>query len=198
MSEDETVANYNERVMEIANESFNLGKEILEYKIVRKVLRSLPGKFDMKVIAIQETHDITTLKLDELFESLLNFEMTISNREDKKGKGIAFKSIYEEESADNKLASEANVNESTTLVTKKFSKVVKRFRNMNSTGSNTRNSITFRRRDGESYYRRDSENLNRRDGDNFRRRDGEGRTFKCRECDGFGHYQPECPMFFRK
>ncbi|TYJ95519.1 gag-pol polyprotein [Cucumis melo var. makuwa] len=49
MSEDESVAGYNERVLEIANESFNLGEKIPESKIVRKVLRSLLGKFDMKL-----------------------------------------------------------------------------------------------------------------------------------------------------
>ncbi|TYK02703.1 gag-pol polyprotein [Cucumis melo var. makuwa] len=48
MSKDEIVVDYNERVLEIANESFNLGEKIHESKIVRKVLCSLPGKFDMK------------------------------------------------------------------------------------------------------------------------------------------------------
>ena len=110
MSKDEIVVDYNERVLEIANESFNLGEKIHESKIVRKVLCSLPGKFDIKVTIIEEAHDITTLKLNELFRSLLTFEMAISNREDKKGKGIAFKSIYEEETIDNKSLSEANVN----------------------------------------------------------------------------------------
>ena len=52
---------------------------------------------------------------------------------------------------------------------------------MNSTGSNSRNPINFRRRDGE----------------NFRRRQ-EGRTFKCRECGAFSHYQAECSTFLRK
>ncbi|KAA0047775.1 putative amidase [Cucumis melo var. makuwa] len=59
--------------LEIANESFNLGEKAPESKIVRKVLRSLLEKFDMKVTAIEEAHDITTLKLDELFRSLLIF-----------------------------------------------------------------------------------------------------------------------------
>ena len=73
MSEDESVAEYNEGVLEITNESFSLGDKIPESKIVRKVLHSLLGKFDMKVIAIEEAHDITKLKLDELFGSLFLF-----------------------------------------------------------------------------------------------------------------------------
>ena len=104
----------------------------------------------MKVTAIEEAHDITKLKLDELFGSLLTFEIAISNRENKKGKDVAFKSVYKKESTDNKSPSEANVNESIALLTKQFSKVVKKFINMNTTGSNSRNSINIRRRDGES------------------------------------------------
>ncbi|KAA0056213.1 putative mitochondrial protein [Cucumis melo var. makuwa] len=81
MTEDESVCDYNKRVLEIANESLLLGEKIPDSKIVRKVLRSLPRKFDMKVTAIEEAHDITTLKLDELFGSLLTFEMAIADRE---------------------------------------------------------------------------------------------------------------------
>ncbi|KAA0032128.1 gag-pol polyprotein [Cucumis melo var. makuwa] len=85
MTEDESASKYNERVLEIANDSLLRSEKIPESKIVRKVLRSLPRKFDMKVTAIEEAQDITTLKLDELFGSLLTFEMAISNRESKKG-----------------------------------------------------------------------------------------------------------------
>ncbi|KAA0050595.1 gag-pol polyprotein [Cucumis melo var. makuwa] len=79
MFEDESVSEYNERVMEIANanKSLLLGEKIPDSKIVRKVLRSLPRKFDMKVTAIDEAHNNTTLKIDELFGSLLTFEMAI-------------------------------------------------------------------------------------------------------------------------
>ena len=45
MFEDQSVAECNERVLEIADESFNLGEKISESKIVGKLLRSLPGKF---------------------------------------------------------------------------------------------------------------------------------------------------------
>ena len=118
MSKDEFVAEYNERVLEIAKVSFNLGEKIPESKIVRKVMRSLPRKSDMKVTAVEEAHNITKLKLDELFGSLLTFEMAISNRENKKGKGIALKSSYEEDSTDNKSSSKANVKEPIALLTK--------------------------------------------------------------------------------
>ncbi|TYK05471.1 Copia protein [Cucumis melo var. makuwa] len=55
MTEDESVSGYNERVLEIANDSLLLGKKISESKIVRKVLRSLPRKFDMKKSTVNQS-----------------------------------------------------------------------------------------------------------------------------------------------
>ncbi|KAA0063258.1 gag-protease polyprotein, related [Cucumis melo var. makuwa] len=101
----------------------------------------------MKVTTIEEAHDITKLKLDELFGSLVTFEMAISHRENKKGKGIAFTSIYEEETIVNQFDNEANMNESIALLMKQFSKVVKKFKNLNTTESNAKNLTNYRRRE---------------------------------------------------
>ena len=72
----------------------------------------------MKVTAIKEAHDITTLDLDELFGSLLRFEMPTADRESKKGKGIAFKSTHVSEEVECDI--EANMDESIALLTKQF------------------------------------------------------------------------------
>ncbi|TYK07297.1 gag-pol polyprotein [Cucumis melo var. makuwa] len=50
MTEDESVSENNDRVLEIANDSLLLGEKISESKIVRKVL--IPRKFDMKETAV--------------------------------------------------------------------------------------------------------------------------------------------------
>ncbi|KAA0043191.1 gag-pol polyprotein [Cucumis melo var. makuwa] len=144
MTEVESVSDYNKRVLEIANESLLLDEKIPDSKIVRKVLRSLPRKFDMKVTVIEEAHDITTLKLDELFCSLLTFEMATADRESKKGKGIAFKSTHVSEEAVSDT--EVNMNESIDLMIKQFSNVVKKFKNLNTAGSNTQNLINYKRK----------------------------------------------------
>ncbi|TYJ98252.1 uncharacterized protein E5676_scaffold2294G00010 [Cucumis melo var. makuwa] len=88
MTEDELVSDYNKRVLEIANESLLLGEKISNTKIVWKVLQSLPIKFDMKVTAIEEAHDIKTLRLDESFGSLLTFEMATADREIRKAREL--------------------------------------------------------------------------------------------------------------
>jgi len=46
----------------------------------------------MKVTAIEEAQDISSLTVDELIGSLQNFEITVNNKTNKKGKGIAFTS----------------------------------------------------------------------------------------------------------
>ncbi|TYK08855.1 gag-pol polyprotein [Cucumis melo var. makuwa] len=123
MTEDETVSEYNGRVLEIVNDSLLLGEKILESKIVRKVLRSLPRKFDMKVTTKEEAQDITTLKLDELFWSLLTFEMAMSDRESKKGKGIAFISVYDQENTVNQFEADSehsNIGEDEELTLKEL------------------------------------------------------------------------------
>jgi hypothetical protein len=48
-----------------------LRKIIKEPKIVRKNLRSLPRHWDSKVMVIEESEDLSTLKYDELVGLLL-------------------------------------------------------------------------------------------------------------------------------
>ncbi|KAA0039138.1 gag-pol polyprotein [Cucumis melo var. makuwa] len=194
MTEDESVSKYNERVLKITNDSLLLGEKIPESKIVRKVLRSLPRKFDMKVTTIEEAQDITTLKLDELFGSLVTFEMAITNRESKKGKGIAFKSPYEQETTVNQSDNEVNQDESIALLTKQFFKMARKLKSMNTA------EITVKtgRHDGENSIRKVNDFSYRRNSDYGKKKEDVGRSFRCRECEGFGHYQAERPTFLRR
>ena len=52
------------------NSVFNLRETILEPKIVRKVLRSLPERFHAKIIAIEESKEIDQIPLTELVGNL--------------------------------------------------------------------------------------------------------------------------------
>ncbi|KAA0041583.1 Receptor-like protein 12 [Cucumis melo var. makuwa] len=80
MNDDETTAEFNVWVMDLANELFALGEKITEFKMVQKVLRSLPPRFSMKVTTIEEANDITTMKLDELFGLLHMFELSFEDQ----------------------------------------------------------------------------------------------------------------------
>ena len=63
---DEFYANLKGRV----NFAFNLGEKILEPKIARKILRSLPERFHAKITAIGESKDIDFIPLTELIGNL--------------------------------------------------------------------------------------------------------------------------------
>ncbi|CAM8880355.1 unnamed protein product [Rhodiola kirilowii] len=93
MKEDETIADFNTIVLDIANESFALGEPIYEERLVRKVLRSLPQQFAMKAVAIKEAQDVKTMRLDELMGSLQTHEMEMNEEEQhKKVKSVGLKS----------------------------------------------------------------------------------------------------------
>ncbi|TYK23186.1 gag-proteinase polyprotein [Cucumis melo var. makuwa] len=194
--EDESVSDYNKRVLEITNESLLLGEKIPNSKIVRKLLRSLPRKFDMKVTAIEEAYDITTLKLDELFDSLLTFEMATIDKESKKGKGIVFKSTHvgEEDVSD----TEANMDETIALLTKQFRNALRKLKNTNAIGMDAQTSNQYQRRNDDGTTRRNNENSDRRSDGYIKKKEGDIRIFRCRECGRVGHYQAECPTFLRK
>ncbi|GAA0186512.1 hypothetical protein LIER_33800 [Lithospermum erythrorhizon] len=89
MEKDETIVLYNNKIKEIANETFSLGEGMSNEKLVRKVLRTLPKRFAHKVTAIKEAQDLTTMRLDELMENLTTFEMSLDDGESSKKKGIA-------------------------------------------------------------------------------------------------------------
>ncbi|CAM8878229.1 unnamed protein product [Rhodiola kirilowii] len=52
MLEDETIADFNTRVLVISNEAFALGEPMTEETLVRKVLRSLPKRYAMKAMIV--------------------------------------------------------------------------------------------------------------------------------------------------
>ncbi|TYK04761.1 copia-like retroelement pol polyprotein [Cucumis melo var. makuwa] len=84
MGEDETIAKFNVRVLDIANESDALGEKMSDSKLVRMVLRSLPSKFNMK-----EANDPSKMKLDELFGSLQTFEIHLGHTASRRKLGLA-------------------------------------------------------------------------------------------------------------
>ena len=55
MEEDESFDEFYAKLKDIVNSAFNLGETILEPKIMRKVLRSLPERIHAKITAIEES-----------------------------------------------------------------------------------------------------------------------------------------------
>lgn len=96
--EEETIVESNVIVLGIVNESFTLGENILmNENLLDKSFTFSIGVFSYESWCNRrDSLYFVTLKLDELFWSLHIFEMSITDRGDKKGKGVAFRSINNE------------------------------------------------------------------------------------------------------
>ncbi|XP_070682364.1 uncharacterized protein [Malus domestica] len=96
MSDDESFSDFYAKLSVIVNGCHNLGDSILEHRIVKKILRSLPMRFHAKRTAIEESKDLNTYKLEQLIGSLQTYELELPDS--KKMKIIALKAVKEEES----------------------------------------------------------------------------------------------------
>ena len=86
MEEDESFNEFYAKRKDIVNSAFNLGETILEPKIVRKVIRSLPKRFHAKITAIEESKDIDKIPLTKLVGNLKTYKLGLT-RIGKTGKG---------------------------------------------------------------------------------------------------------------
>ncbi|CAM8997789.1 unnamed protein product [Rhodiola kirilowii] len=122
MKEDETIPEYNVGVLDLSNKAAALGKPIDDERMERKVLRSLPPRFAMKVTAIEEVHDLATLKLEDLTGSLRTYELNqLQDYQPKGGKGIALKA----EILDDKYESGYSI-EQLAMMAQNFGRMVRR------------------------------------------------------------------------
>ncbi|CAM8978333.1 unnamed protein product [Rhodiola kirilowii] len=176
MKENESIAEYNTRVLELVNEASALGKAIDEERLVSEVLRSLPPRFAMKVTAIEEMHDITKLKLDELTGSLRTYEIN-HNFLTGEVKGIALKANI----PDDKLEGGCTT-EQLAMMAQNFGRMV---RKINRRGSEQGQSSSTSFRNWKSSRPRSSETR--------QKLSDKGREeVQFHECKGFGHIQSQC------
>ena len=112
---DEFYANLKGRV----NFAFNLGEKILEPKIMRKILRSLPEWFHAKITIIEESKDIDSI---ELIRNLQTYELGLV-RIDKgsKSMNMALKAKNDEEDESSKDEN----SKFKSYITRQFKKFIK-------------------------------------------------------------------------
>ena len=70
MEEDESFDEFYAKLKDIVNSAFNPGETIPKPKIVKKVLRSLPERFHVKITVVEESKDIDKIHLIELIGNL--------------------------------------------------------------------------------------------------------------------------------
>ncbi|CAM8913608.1 unnamed protein product [Rhodiola kirilowii] len=176
MQEDETIADFNTRVLDISNEAFALGEPMTEETLVRKVLRSLTKRFAMKALAVKEANDVKTMRLDELMGSLQTHEMDM-NEEDRltKVSSVGLKAEVVKDKTDD--ASEQQY----AMFANNFGKFMRRQYGKGTESSQSSKS-RFQKND-RTFKRNQSE-----DSDT----DNKGKGIQCRECEGYGHIRAEC------
>ena len=130
MEEDESFDEFYAKLKDIMNSAFNLGETILEPKIVRKVLKSLPEGFHAKIIAIEESKDINKIPLTELVGNLQTYELGLSRiGKSGKSKSMALKA----KSSDTDESFDDEDSKMKSYITRQFKKFIK---NANGKGFN--------------------------------------------------------------
>ena len=121
MSEDESFDYFFSKLNELVVSKFNLGEETEDSKIVRKILRSMPESFRVKVTTIEESKDLDGIKVQDLVGSLLTYEMSLSNHQ--KSKSLALKAINEKLEVHDS-SDEDVVDKDIAYLVKKFPKIL--------------------------------------------------------------------------
>lgn len=92
MHEDKSISDFNIKLLT----SFALGERMCEETLARKIPRSLPKKFGMKVTTIEKAQDLSSIKIDEFMGFLQTFETNLNYRYENKRKSITFMPNIEE------------------------------------------------------------------------------------------------------
>ena len=122
MEEDESFDEFYAKLKDIGNSTFNLGETILEPKIVRKVLRSLPERFHAKITTIEESKDIEKIPLTGLVGNLQTYELGLTRiGKSSKTKSMALK----EKSNDTNESSDDEDSKMKSYITRQFKKFMK-------------------------------------------------------------------------
>ncbi|WJX25125.1 hypothetical protein P8452_14197 [Trifolium repens] len=185
MKDDENIQDFHLSLLDIGNSFEALGEKMSDEKLSRKLLRSLPKRFDMKVTAIEEAHDISTMKMDELVGSLQTFESVLDERGDKKNKSIAFVSNTEEEDDQIEDGEEDSIADAIAMLGRQFNKVLKRV--------DRRNRHNWQ---GIRFDINKQQNIQKKSKPDEKNNKGKG--VQCHECEGYGHIRSECGTYQKR
>ena len=122
MDEDESFDEFYAKLKDIVDSTFNLGQQIPEPKIVRKILISLLEIFHAKITAIKESKDLHYISLTKLIGNLQTYELGLARVcKGSKGKNMALKVKND----DNNELLEDEDTKFKSYITRKFKKFIK-------------------------------------------------------------------------
>jgi hypothetical protein len=91
MEEEETFDEFYFKLSTIRNSTINLGKKMTDAKMVKKILRLLPPRFIPQVVAITQSQDLETMRVEELVGSLQTFELLLPKPRNSKNLALKIK-----------------------------------------------------------------------------------------------------------
>ncbi|KAK0579821.1 hypothetical protein LWI29_031979 [Acer saccharum] len=121
MGEDECFNDFEIKLMDIVNQSHQLGDPYSDRRVKQKIMRSLPDRFESKVTAIEENSGYMDMKPSEVIGRLLAYESRkapSTTTPPKKSKGIALRASKDANEAKHEL------DEDLALFVKRFNKVM--------------------------------------------------------------------------
>ena len=122
MDEDESFDEFYAKLKDIVNSAFNLAEQILEPKIIRKILKSLLERFNAKITTIEESKDLVFIHLTKLIENLQNYGLGLARvGKGGKGKNMALKTKND----DNDESSDDEDTKLKSYITRQFKKFIK-------------------------------------------------------------------------
>jgi hypothetical protein len=169
MLEEETFGEFYSKMGDMRNSIVSLGKPISDVKLIRKILRSLPERFRIKVTTIEESKDLEEVKIEELVGSLQAYKLSLPQV--KKLKTIALKASKKKVEASSKDDSE-DEEKAVTMLAKNFRRLMKDDR--------------FKKKFSEKIKKP----LREAEPEEEEKKDPRGP--RCFECSGFGHIRADC------
>ncbi|MQL81988.1 hypothetical protein Taro_014454, partial [Colocasia esculenta] len=187
MKIEETISDMFARFMLIINGLKGLKKEYSKSDLVRKILRSLPSSWHTIATVIEDSKDLSTMKLDELIGSMMTYEINLKRKETEVNlrKTIALKASNKSSSSSKKEAqqesdesesSSDSENDEMVMLTRQF----KKFLRFKKKGSG--NSKTFPNKDFTNKLESNKKS----------------NMIVCYECKKPGHMRGECPELKKK
>jgi hypothetical protein len=169
MLEEKTFGKFYSKISDLRNSMVSLGKPVSDVKLIRKILRSFPERFRIKVTTIEESKDLEEMKIGELVGSLQTYELSLPLV--KKLKTIALKA--------SKKQVEASSEEDFMEEEKAVALLAKNFRRL--------------MRDNR-FKNKFSEKVKKapREADPKEEEKKDPRGPRCFECSGFGHIRADC------
>jgi hypothetical protein len=159
---EETFGEFYFKMSDLRNSMVSLGKPISDVKLIRKILRSLPECFRIKVTTIEERKDLEEMKIEELVGSLQTYELSLPPV--KKLKTIALKASFEDDSEEEEKAM--------AMLAKNFRGLMKDDR--------------FKKKFSEKVKKAP------RKAEPKEEENKDSRGPRCFECSGFGHIRADC------